>query len=378
MLRRMKLGEPVDPRLPWIRRVPTLDEARAVTSAGPRGQALRRAAELLGEDLREGSRVQAVRTLPLSTLVYPTTFAFDRAVPMPWPYVVLTHRCLLVQVRAEGAIRNILFNPTDYVASEATPFFARLVERMPDPELGRRLLTKQWGQVDAQLAQLGIAAEDIDVIAFDHFHTQDLRPLLGSAVPSVDGAFVGARFPNAILLAPRAEWDDWDHLHPLQRSWFIADGKQGVPQDRVVLTEGDYALGEGCLLVRTPGHTTGNQTLFGHGERGVFGCSENGTAADSWTPRESAIPGLRTKARDYGLEVVLNSNTPELAAEQYNSMLLEKALVDRSETDRAYVQMFPSSEVTPSLLAPGVRPSMRYEERDSGTLVTTRDRAAAS
>ena len=373
----MQLREPVDPRLPWIRTLHDLDEARAVGSAGPRGTALRRAGELLGEDLREGPKAAAVRTLSLSTLIYPTTFAFNRAVPLPWPYVVMTHRCLLVQVEAEGETKNILFNPTDYEASAATPFFARLLDQMPTPELGQKLLSKQWGQVDEQLAELGLSAEDIDVVAFDHFHTQDLRPILGSAVPTVDGVRTQARFPNAYLLAPRPEWEDWDHLHPLQQSWFIADGKEGVPRDRVILTDHDLRLGAGCLLLKTPGHTTGNQTLFVHGERGVFGCSENGTSADNWSPLESRIPGLRKQARDYGYEVILNSNTPELAAEQYNSMLLERSVVDRSETDPAYVQMFPSSEVTPSLLAPGIRPAMLFEERDSGTLRPS-VRAAAS
>ena len=32
------------------------------------------------------------------------------------------------------------------------------------------------------------------------------------------------------------------------------------------------------MLIRTPGHTSGNQTLFIHTEQGVWGISENGTA----------------------------------------------------------------------------------------------------
>ena len=372
----MKIGEPVDSRIPWVRALRDLEEARAVRGAGPRGQALRRHGELLGEELRDGPRVVAVKTLSLSTLIYPTTFAFNRAVPLPFPYVTLTHRCLLVQVDVGERVKNILFNPTDYRASEATPFFAQLLESMPSSELGRKVLSKQWGQVDTQLAALGMSADDIDLIAFDHFHTQDLRPLLGSEVPEVDGSEIRPRFPNALLLAPRAEWEDWDALHPLQRAWFIADGKRGVPRDRVVLTDADLMLGPGCLLLRTPGHTSGNQTLFVHGDRGVFGCSENGCSADNWTPYESRLPGLRRQARTYGTEVILNSNTPELAAEQYNSMLLERSLVDRHEADPAYVQMFPSSEVTPSWLAPGLRPSMVFGERDSGQLKLTRPRAS--
>ncbi len=364
----MRIGDPVDSRLPWVRSVHDLDDARTLSATGPRLKAYRRIGRALGDDLRSGPRIHAVHTFDLSTLLYPTAFAFNHAVPLPIPYVQLNHRALLLQIRTDEGLKNMLFNPTDYVASEATPFFAQMLAMMPNPDLGRKLLAKQSGQLDVQLAALGMRAEDIDVIAFDHFHTQDLRPLLGSNVPEPDGSMWKARFPNALLLAPEAEWNDWDELHPMQRAWFVEDGKRGVPESRVIRTNADLALGEGCLLLRTIGHTTGNQTLFAYGERGVFGCSENGCSADNWTPYESSVPGLRRQARKYGLEVVLNSNTPELAAEQYNSMILERSVVDRCPDEPAYVQMFPSSEVTPSLLAPGIRPAKRYRERNSGTL----------
>ena len=45
-----------------------------------------------------------------------------------------------------------------------------------------------------------------------------------------------------------------------------ADGKKDVPANRVVLTDHDLALGDGCVLLRTPGHTSGNQTLFVHAD----------------------------------------------------------------------------------------------------------------
>ncbi len=358
----------IDSRLPWIHRLGTLEQARSLRSAGPRLRAIRQGGERLGAMLREQGPVVCVRTLNLSTLLYPTAFAFSGSVPLPWPYVVMTHRCLLVQVQTDAGIKNILWNPTDFEASEATPFFADLLRKMPNKDLGRKLLATQWDQADVQLRALGIAPEDIDVIAFDHFHTQDLRPLLGSALPDANGRSIAARFPNALLLAPAMEWEDWDDLHPLQQPWFIREGKRGIDPEKVVLFDGDLHLGEGCMILRTPGHTTGNQTLFVHGERGVFGCSENGCSADSWTPQQSRIPGLKHHATSSLREVVLNSNTPELAAEQYTSMILEKTVVDRSETQPGFVQMFPSSEVTPSVLAPGVVPSMRFEERNSGQL----------
>lgn len=359
----MKIGEPIDRRIPWVRQILDLKEDRAIGSAGPKLSALRNSARALGDELRSGPKVVSVRTLPLTTLLYPTTYAFNRAVPLPWPYVQMYHRSLLIQVIAEGEIRNILFNPSDYEASRATPFFAKMIDKVG--ERGAKLLAKENAHVDVQLAALGLTAEDIDLVAWDHFHTQDLRPILGDATRK-------ARFPNALLLAPRQEWEDWGHLHPVQHSWFVRDGKVGVPEDKVVIFDDDVSLGDGCLVLKTPGHTTGNQTLFVHADDGVFGCSENGTSADNWSPRHSRIPGLKKFAELYDLEVILNSNTPELSAEQYTSMILEREMVDAVPGRPEFVQMFPSSEVTPSVFAPGIRPSTVFTERKSGMLKTRR------
>lgn len=353
------LGDPVHPELPWIRKLHALDEARAVGAAGPRLRAIRAAAERLGDALRDGPKVVAVRTLPVSDLIYPTKFAFQSAARVPWPFVTMRHRCLLVQVAAEGRVHNVLFNPTDRESSRATPFFQQILDKVGWAE---EYLGTSFGTVEDGLAALGVAPEDVDVIAFDHFHTQDLRPTLGTQ----DG--LRARFPRAHLLAPRVEWEDWDDLHPMQRAWFIDDGKREVDTSRVILTESDLALGEGCLLLRTPGHTSGNQTLFVHAFDGVFGCSENGTSADNWSPWDSRIPGLRAHAKTYDVEVVLNANTPERGAEQYTSMVLERSIVDRVRDRPAFVQMFPSSEVIPSPVAPGLRPSMIFGDRTSGAL----------
>jgi len=362
--------EPVDRRLPWVRKISDLDAARQHTTSSARLHAIRAGAERLGGELRSGPRALSVRTFPLTTLLYPTKYAFSGAAMSPAPYVHMEHRCLFVQVMAEGEVKNILFNPTDFVASRATPFFKKLIDKYGE-FVSYKLLARSFGQVEEHLAKIGVSASDIDVIAFDHFHTQDLRPLMGTK------SGMAARFPNAHLLAPRREWDDWDDVHPFQAAWFIADGKKDVPAERVILTDDDLALGDGCLLLRTPGHTSGNQTLFVHAEQGVFGCSENGTAADNWSPSASRIAGLRGFASHQMLDVVLNANTPELGVEQYTSMVLERSLVDRVAEAPSFVQMFPSSEVTPSLLTLGLRPTWSFGERTSGTVQTGR-RAAPS
>jgi hypothetical protein len=357
--------EPVDRRLPWVRKIHDLDEARARGTSSAKLHAIRDGATRLGDALRTGPRVVAVRTFPLTTLMYPTKYAFSGAALSPTPYVHMEHRCLFVQVMADGEVKNILFNPSVFVASRQTPFFKKLIEKYGE-FVSYKLLARSFGQVDEHLAKLGISASDIDVIAFDHFHTQDLRPLLGTR------GGIAARFPNAYLLAPRREWDDWDDVHPFQAAWFIGDGKKDVSEQRVILTDDDLALGDGCLLLRTPGHTSGNQTIFVHSDQGVFGCSENGTAADNWSPAASRIAGLRSFASHQMLDVVLNANTPEMGVEQYTSMILERSLVDRVAEAPAFVQMFPSSEVTPSVLTLGLKPTWSFGERTSGTVQSQR------
>ncbi|MBX3219651.1 MAG: hypothetical protein KF795_03960 [Labilithrix sp.] len=352
-------------------RIADLDRAWAEPHHGAQLRAVRRAGERLRERLAGGPRCIAVRTLPLTTLVYPTRYAFWAAAFAPAPFVTMTHRCVLVQFFQRGELKNLLFNPTDVDGARATPFFARMIE-----QLGERvadLVAKRFDPLEDQLARHGLTPEDIDFVAFDHFHTQDLRGLLGTA----DGAR-RPRFPNAKLLAPKNEWEDWDDLHPFQRAWFVRDGKLGVRTDDVVLTDGDLALGDGVMLLRTPGHTSGNQTLFLATESGVWGISENGTCADNWSPLESRIRGLAFMCKKQDLDIVLNANTPELGAVQYTSMILERTMVDRVRRAPAFVQMFPSSEVTPSLLAPGLTPTVLHRAITHGEIARPRARAGRS
>jgi hypothetical protein len=344
-----------------------LDAAWQIGPAGPRLRAVRVAGERLRDRFASGPRVLAVRTLPLTTLLYPTKYAFNSAARSPAPFVVMTHRTLLVQFLQAGALKTLLFNPTDIEGARTTPYFARLVK-----QFGRRttdLMVETYEPLEAQLSRLGVQPSDVDYVAFDHFHTQDLRSLLGTE----DGAR-SPRFPNATLLAPKREWDDWDDLHPYQRAWFVADGKRGVRKAKVALTEGDLALGDGVMLLRTPGHTSGNQTLFVHTSEGVWGVSENGTSADNWSPLDSKIAGLGAMCRRSELDVVVNANTPEGGAEQYTSMILERTLVDRVRRAPAFVQMFPSSEVTPSKLAPGIKPTLLHRAVTSGEVARARVR----
>jgi glyoxylase-like metal-dependent hydrolase (beta-lactamase superfamily II) len=342
-------------------RLADFDAAWETRSHGKKLRAIRLAAEKVHDRFAGGPRVVSVRTLALVTLPYPTRFAFNGLAFSPAPYVTLTHRCLFVQFLQNGALKNLLFNPTDIDAARATPYFSRIAEKFSALE---PVLSKKYDPLEVQLERVGIAREDIDYVAFDHFHTQDLRRLLGTNDSGKNGE--RARFPNATLLAPKREWDDWDDLHPLQEWFFVRDGKKNVVTKRVALTEHDLALGDGVMLLRTPGHTSGNQTLFLATDTGVWGISENGTCADNWSPLESRIAGLAAACRARDADVAINSNTPEEAANQYTSMILERTMADRVKRAPAFVQMFSSSEVTPGFLAPGLSPTILHKAITTG------------
>lgn len=344
-----------------VRALPELDLAWRAPSAGERLMAVRRAAPRLRARILESGCVTCARTFDISPLPYPTQFAFAGAARSPVPYVVMTNRCNLIQFATSAGPKTLLFNPTDAARSAKTPFFADLTHRLGPTVASRVEARLRRPTVVESLFHLGVRPEDVDYLAFDHLHTQDLRGLLGTRT-------IPAAFPNARLLIQRAELSILSVLHPFQRPWFIPDAIEDVALDRFLVTDDDLLLGEGVALVRTPGHTAGNWSLVLHTDRGVWSVSENGVACDSYAPEASEIPGLRRFAAHHGLEVILNSNTLEGRNEQYTSMILEKALVDRCPDNPAFHQHLPSSELTKSLLTPGLAPTYHHGGVNSGSV----------
>ena len=86
--------------------------------------------------------------------------------------------------------------------------------------------------------------------------------------------------------------------------------------------------------------------------------------------------GFQTNNAD--VDLVMNMNTPEFGADQYTSMTLERTVVDRVPHAPAFVQMFCSSEVTPSALAPGLSPTIVFGSLTAGTVIAKRANAAVA
>jgi len=364
-----ELRDDVKEKAPELRRIDTMDEPWRTRGIGHRLDAVRHGAHQVRRQVADGPRVVAVRTLPIVRAPYGTKFAFRGAAWSLAPYVLLDHRALLVQfMQSDGsksAMKTMLFNPTDVDGARTAPYFAKIAQTTP--KLVEELLSPKQPSLEQQLSDLGLTFADIDYVAFDHLHVQDLRPIAGTT----DGAY-RARFPNAKILVPSVEWHDWERLHPVQKAFYVEKGRDRVETKNIVFTDGDYALGDGVYLLRTPGHTSGNQTLFLATDKGVWGCSENGVCADSYSPLDSKIPGLKQYARNVEVDVILNLNTPESGADQYTSMILERVMVDRVPHAPAFVQMFPSSEALDTAIAPGLAPTIRFERLTTGEVARAR------
>lgn len=353
-----------------FRPLPALAEARAEPSPARRLERLRRAALTTREHLESEGPVAAVASCPLVTFPYPTEYAFSGGALSPAPYVMMTNRMHVVQFEEDGERRTLLFNPTDFERGIRAPFYWSLRQRYGE-FLANKVFKRRHADVEEHLGQLGLKPQDVDYLAFDHLHVQDLRRWLGG-----DGE--PAYFPRAKLLVHRAEWESVKHLHPFNYAWYVPDGTRGVPEERVVQLDGDAWLGKGCAIIATPGHTLGNMSLVFVTDRGTFVVSENGVATESYTPLASAIPGVRGFAERFGYEVVLNGNTREHSLDQYASMVVEKVIAGPSKVDPSYVNFLPSSELTASVMAPALGPTFTHGDVHHGEIRAPRRLSAVA
>ena len=336
-----------------------LQEAWKETGPAERLRKLRKAALATREHLLDGGPVLACTTHKLVTFPYPTKYAFSGGGLSPAPFVMMTNRMQIIQFEHEGRRKTLLFNPTDVDGSRAATFYADLTATFGS-FLSKKVIPSYFGTVEQHLARVGLTPADVDFIAFDHLHVQELRKWLG------EHAF----FPNAKLLVMKDEWAEVKDLHPMNQVWYVPQGCE-ISESRVVLIDGDVQLGKGVALLDTRGHTRGNMSLCVVTPDGPFVASENGVCAESYVPLQSKIPGLKAYADQMGFEVVLNGNTREDSLDQYSSMIVEKTVAGPCKQDPTFPAFAASSELTQSLLAPGLWPTFSFTPPDVGTHLPT-------
>jgi hypothetical protein len=349
-------------------------QADAAEQAGVQLRLIREAAPRFREWFAATGTPDYVGTFDLVSLPYPTKFGLWRAALSPVPFLTITNRLMVLRWKdAEGRTRTLLFEPSDVQLDANTPYFKALRQSMP--QQFERYAVTYHATVEEHLRRLGIRAEEVDYITFDHLHTQDVRRWLGTTTPQPDLSPVKPLepyFPNAKMIVQRRELEALAELHPLQRPWFIPEAYTDLRRDAIVQIDGDLLLGPGIALLSTPGHTAGNHSLTVNTATGIWCSSENAIAAECMTPEESRIPGVRRWAQRWGQEVIINANTIENTARQYNSMVKEKSVVDRSRADSRFLQFFPSSELTRNRLNPGTQPTFNHHAISHGSLTPQR------
>jgi glyoxylase-like metal-dependent hydrolase (beta-lactamase superfamily II) len=353
---------PIGDRLP----LPSLDETPAAAL-----RRIREQAPEFREWFRETGVLTGVATRGLVTLPYPRQFALWEACTARTKYVWMTNRMFVVRWEEGGRTRTLVAEPSDYDLGIDTPYLRHAIDRLPmSEERALKLLFVRHPRVTEHLAALGIRPEDVDYLVFDHLHTQDIRRLVGTTTPQPDLGYangpVPATFPNAKLIVQRVELDHVRDAHPFQarfhQPWTYAD----IDESKLLVIDGSVLVAPGLALLRTPGHTLGNQTIVMNApERGVMTSSENGVAVECYAPRHSTLPGVAKFAKRWDYEVILNFNTPEWASWQYNSMVAESLIADPIP-GTPFRNVVPSSELARHRLAPRITPTYAHGDLTLG------------
>ena len=97
--------------------------------------------------------------------------------------------------------------PSDYELGVSTPYVSASIEGGSGPlgGLKSRLVDKafiRFPSVLEQLAEMGIAPEEVDYVAFDHLHTQDIRRLMGTTAPAPDLGYPDSPIPPDVPQCP--------------------------------------------------------------------------------------------------------------------------------------------------------------------------------
>lgn len=346
-----------------IRYLDHFDHTRDSSHPSTRLHAVRTAALRLREDLLGGRPARFYQTVDLIRVPYPTKYGLLNACTVPTPFMHILNRLFIVQFDSPTGLKTLLFSPSDIDGNRETPYFKRLSESMGPKWLRSRteaLMAPVYHRVEDALAKAGLTPADVDYISYDHLHTQDLRRWLGCNGRS-------GVFPRAKLLVMKQEWDSTLTLLPPQRDWYCPDGITGIDPAKIVLLEKSVQLGDGVALVATPGHTEGNHSLVVNTPAGLLVSSENGVCADSFSPLNSEIPGVRDYAKATGMEVILNGNTLERGLDQYISMVLEKTLAGPCQQNPDFYNVVPSSEMTAYWALPGLKPTFGFGPLQFGT-----------
>lgn len=111
--------------------------------------------------------------------------------------------------------------------------------------------------LESGLKEMGIDADDIDIVFLSHLHTDHAS----GAVKSEDGRMM-PRFKNAKYIVQKQEWDDAMHPNERTRAVYIPERLAVLEEaQQLLLVDGEAEIMPGIRMVKTGGHTAGHQAL---------------------------------------------------------------------------------------------------------------------
>ena len=84
----------------------------------------------------------------------------------------------LVQWQEDGRTKTLVVNPVDYERAKTAPYF-RLLGETAGQLVPANLLTSNHYSLGQVLADVALGGDEVDYVAFDRLHFQDLRVILG-------------------------------------------------------------------------------------------------------------------------------------------------------------------------------------------------------
>ena len=114
--------------------------------------------------------------------------------------------------------------------------------------------TQEDASLPSVLKAAGVQPDEIDVVAFSHFHPDhtgwNTDPSNGGKTPT---------FANARHVAQQVEWDHWTSSDALKEGSRYAQAIEPIEQAGLWdLVEGEHALTSEVVSLPTPGHTPGH------------------------------------------------------------------------------------------------------------------------
>ncbi len=103
---------------------------------------------------------------------------------------------------------------------------------------------------DEALKKVGLIVDDIDVLILTHLHTDHAADI--------------AKYKNATVFVQKDELEYAKNPHPTQIGWFIIPPEE----TKLEIVDGDKEIAPGVKIIKTPGHTPGNQSILVDTEKG--------------------------------------------------------------------------------------------------------------